>query len=545
MPIVDSKENNEVQDGSKKVGGNGKTILKYILEAVRRNWPALAALALILVLYWETMGWWYAEWMKDDSYYSHGPLVVPIALFMVWSIRSRLIKEKVQPSLWGLALILPMMPIYAIGRVFGAGSLVSLSFMLTVIGCILLIYGPRITRLLLFPSLFLVSMIPLPSIILDDITGPVQLASTTGAYLVLMVLYPDTIREGMNILMPAWSFEVGIPCSGFKLLISLLTFTAFFAYMLEGQLWRKAALFLFAAPFAIAINILRVVMIGLAGEWFGEEAGYAFHDYSGYIVLIVGFLILFKVASWFGCKEFGEAAFAPMPEKPFTGPVRHKPMWRNSLFIAGLFAAVLISNQFIPKLEDISTASIDRSEYASEIGRWFQYGPDHEIDELTLEVLKTADIHSRTYRDSEGYIIAYMNVAGTDNDAFHSPTSCLPGGGWSIASMNPIRIPVENSKEGVINATQIIMNLPRDLTERLMVVYWYQTGADTVPTTGRSRLQNMANRLIKGMKEREQVVETTYFYRLMTPMPDGEESAQERLIDFVREFTYARQQYID
>lgn len=548
MPTKDSTGKSEVEETTNQPAeSKGRNVLSIVLTAARRNWPALIALALMFVLYWDTMRWWYKEWMKDESYYSHGPLVLPIALFMVWSIRAKLKEAAVRPSLWGLLPILFMVPMYILGRKDGHSALTSAAFMGMLIGAILLIYGPKITKLLLFPTLFLIAMIPLPSFVLDDVTGPVQRASANGAYYVLKVMYPETVRNNVvDIRMPSWEFKVAVECSGFKLLISLLTFTAFFAYMLEGQFRRKLALFIFAGPFAVFINILRVVMIGLAGEWFGEEAGHAFHDYSGYVVLIIAFVILFKIAGWFGCKDFGETAFAPMQGDIFSVSARNTAMWRNSFVLAGVFALVLGSNQIIPKTEDVvGQASINKVEFSKEFGHWMQDGRDYTFDQTTLQELKTAALLGRDYRNVEGYKVEFLTVAGIDNDAFHSPRSCLPGGGWQLGTARTVKISVPGSKENVVVATEIPVFAREDPTERRMVLYWYQTGSKTLPTTGKSRLQKFVATVKGTLEQREQVRETTYFYRLITTALDGDEAARERLLDFTREFTLARQPYID
>jgi len=546
MPTTDSAEEmNEIRETKENSTPKKEGAREIAFEILKRGWPPLLALAMMIGLYWETISYWYRKWMMQQSYYSHGPLVVPIALFMVWSIRSMLAKTPAKPTLWGLALILPMIPVYMIGRVYGAGTFSMLAFMVMLIGCILLVFGKNLTRLLLFPTLFLISMIPLPGLILDDITGPVQRTSTVVAAMVLKLIYPETVRQEMDIIMPSWSFVVGVPCSGFKLLISLLTFTAFFAYMLKGELWRKVALFIFSGPFAIAINVLRVVMIGLVGEWFGEEAGHSFHDYSGYISLVVAFVILFKVAKWFGCRDFADTAFTPTPGGLFPPATGRPVFWRNSFVLIGIFAVVFGLNQMMPPVErTVTKAKINRSEFPPVFAGWVQNGEDREPDEMTKQELHTADIISREYRDENGYSVDFLNVAGIDNDAFHNPRSCLPAGGWNISEARVVRIPVRRSKEHEIVAARSLLVRQDDATERALVLYWYQTGARTVPTTGKSRLEKLFRRIALGMKHHKEVTETTYFYRLMTPAVDGEDAAYRRLTRFVRDFTLARQKYI-
>src|SRR5437660_1715899 len=77
---------------------------------------------------------------------------------------------------------------------------------------------------------------------------------------------------------------------------SLLTFSAAFAYLVEGALWKRWTLFLTTIPLSLFINALRITFIGIVGELFSTKAAETFHDYSGFIVLTLAFLFLFNFA---------------------------------------------------------------------------------------------------------------------------------------------------------------------------------------------------------------------------------------------------------
>jgi exosortase/archaeosortase family protein len=108
--------------------------------------------------------------------------------------------------------------------------------------------------------------------------------------------------------MNHYDLNVGGPCSGFKLLLSLTAFTTFFIMISKLGLAKNILLLLAINPLlALFINGLRIMLIGVVGEgsrvnpdagWvqyllrYGEDAGMVFHDYSGYITLLVCFVIL-------------------------------------------------------------------------------------------------------------------------------------------------------------------------------------------------------------------------------------------------------------
>ena len=68
------------------------------------------------------------------------------------------------------------------------------------------------------------------------------------------------------IKMDTYSMAVELPCSGFKTLVSLMTFTAAFSYLVEGDRWKRWTLFITTIPLSLFINALRISFVGIVGE---------------------------------------------------------------------------------------------------------------------------------------------------------------------------------------------------------------------------------------------------------------------------------------
>ncbi len=94
-----------------------------------------------------------------------------------------------------------------------------------------------------------------------------------------------------------------VPCSGLKLLVALTAFTAFFMMIARLKWWGNAALALLVFPLALFMNGLRIALVGMVGDQMGHDAGIAFHDWSGYLVLVLCFYLLFKAARGLGWKD--------------------------------------------------------------------------------------------------------------------------------------------------------------------------------------------------------------------------------------------------
>jgi exosortase len=128
--------------------------------------------------------------------------------------------------------------------------------------------------------------------------------STQLANSLLHLLTFSTTLHGNVIRMENFDLFVDVPCSGFKLLLALLTFNAAFAFLVDGTVWKRLCLFLVAAPLALAVNVVRVTLIGIVGDCIGPAAAHVFHDWSGVITLILGFAALFTLAKVSGCRTF-------------------------------------------------------------------------------------------------------------------------------------------------------------------------------------------------------------------------------------------------
>jgi exosortase len=165
-------------------------------------------------------------------------------------------------------------------------------------------FGTRWMRAALFPILFLWILAPLPGPLLNDLTLGTQHISTVGGYLILKLMGLHPSHVGNMIYLENFTLNVDVPCSGFKLLLSLLMFSAAFAFLTDTTLARRWALFLFSLPLSILVNSIRITLIGLVGEAMGASAAETFHDWSGMICLILCMALLFGGAKALGCRTF-------------------------------------------------------------------------------------------------------------------------------------------------------------------------------------------------------------------------------------------------
>jgi exosortase len=235
------------------------------------------------------------DWGTDDNY-SHGFLIVPIALYFVWERRSKLVGATRRPSALGLVLLILSVIVLGAGTLGVELFLTRVSLLGVIAGTVLFVYGREHLRVLAFPIGFLLLMIPVPAIIFNQIAFPLQLLASRFGELALTVAGIPVLREGNVITLSNTTLEVAEACSGIRSLVSLLTLAIVYGYVVERRNWARVVLALASIPVAIAANGVRVAGTGIAAHYMGPEAAQGFfHEFSGWLLFVVAFVLLFAV----------------------------------------------------------------------------------------------------------------------------------------------------------------------------------------------------------------------------------------------------------
>jgi exosortase len=255
-----------------------------------------------LALAWPILGWWLWEWTRPDSPSAYAPVVPVLAGLLLYQRRAALSLASSRPeprALIGVLLGLGALLIATRRELLAAGSLA----LLLLAGFVLLfLLGPKKLRTMAVPLGLLLTLVPLPGPLLSDVTLGAQKLSTTLAAQCFGLLGLQPVQNGTTIQLGRYALEVEAPCSGFKLLLTLLVLGSAFAGLTDLPRPRKWLLLIGTLPLALLVNALRIVLVGLAGEAAGFSAAHRLHDASGYFSLALCLGILFSVAKGLGCK---------------------------------------------------------------------------------------------------------------------------------------------------------------------------------------------------------------------------------------------------
>ena len=257
-----------------------------------------------MALGWSVLRDWGAAYVQPESDYGYGPVVPALAGVMLWHRRQALRAAGVRPCYGALLLLLPAAGLLVLSEKRYLEWLASLALMVTGWSGCWLVLGTRWVRAAAFPLAFFAWMAPLPGPMLHDSTWGMQQLCTVLADKTLHLLTFPTALSGNIITMDTFVLFVDVPCSGMKLLLTMLMFGSAFAWLTDGPARRRLGLFLFALPLSLFVNVGRIVLLGVLGECFGAHTEHTFHDTSGLLTVAAGLVILFWAARRIGCRTF-------------------------------------------------------------------------------------------------------------------------------------------------------------------------------------------------------------------------------------------------
>jgi len=266
------------------------------INSINEAWCRLCAwtglTAALLWLYADLVPGLVRQWAHDEDY-SHGFFVVPLAVYFVWERRRRLQEATPRPSTLGLVVLAGSLLCFIAGQ-FGSELFLSRVSLIGIIaGLVLFLAGWTHLRLVAFPLAFLTLMIPLPEIIFNRITFPLQMLASQVGEVVIAVSGVPVMREGNVLLLPNRALEVAEACSGIRSLMSLTMLAVVLGYFTERRTWARVLIALAAVPIAVAANALRVAGTGLASYWISPAAAEGFfHTFSGWLMFIVALVAL-------------------------------------------------------------------------------------------------------------------------------------------------------------------------------------------------------------------------------------------------------------
>ena len=259
--------------------------------------PYVLLAVVVTAIYYQIIGKLVMDWYTNPDF-SHGFLVAPFALYVLWDKRKVLRDTPVRQTWSGVWLIVAAIFVLFMG-VYGAELFLSrLSLVILLAGIIWTLCGRAMLREVRFAVLVLLLAIPIPAVLFNQITFPLQLFASRMASSLLPLSGVPVLRDGNIIQLPSMQLEVAEACSGIRSLMSLFAVAIFYGYFLERNTWRRVILALASIPIAVFANSARIVGTGLCVQyWNPDKAVGFFHEFSGWLMFLLSLTSLYLVHS--------------------------------------------------------------------------------------------------------------------------------------------------------------------------------------------------------------------------------------------------------
>ena len=500
-------------------------------------WQAGLGALIFLWLYWPTLRHLVGQWWNDPNF-SHGFFVPLFSAFVIWQERDRLARVLTWPSWSGLVVLTAGLGVLVVGRLGAELFLERSSMLLVLAGVVILFAGWKLFRAVFFPWAFLLMMIPIPVLVLNQITFPLQLLASQVAATVLPVFGVPVLREGNVINLAAMPLEVAEACSGIRSLMSLFALAIIYGYLLEKRLWVRWVLALSAVPITVIANDVRIIGTGLLVQYWGPEAaeGY-FHSSWGLLTFLISlfmFYALHQLIRFLFPEKQDVVSPAPAPASVgSTASVKSSAaaFLLTSLLIAGtagLLEARAGGEVFPPRLQ--------LKQFPIQIGQWT--GQDVPIEKDVLDILRPSDYLLRVYQsqDRTPYIDLFIPYYRSQRagEAPHSPQHCLPGSGWTPVENQHITLSIPGHVPFPVNRYLITKGDARQL-----VLYWFWAHDRGVASEYWAKYYLVKDAIRMNRSDGSLV-------RVTTPMYPGEtaDAAQQRLLPFITDIVPLLNSYI-
>ena len=235
------------------------------------------------------------DWLTDPAL-SHGLLIPPAALYIAGTRRHATLSRPARRETRGLAVVAFGCLLLLFGKLAAELFLARLSFLMLAVGLLWTFWGAERLRTLALPLLLLATTIPLPALLYNSLTGPLQLFASSAATRVIHALGVAVHRDGNIIQLANISLGVEEACNGLNSLSALVVAALLLGFLICARNRTRLVLLAVAPPLAIGVNVMRVAGTALLSERHQEAAMGFYHLFSGWLVFVAGFGALYLAA---------------------------------------------------------------------------------------------------------------------------------------------------------------------------------------------------------------------------------------------------------
>lgn len=477
-------------------------------------------------------------WQREDYNYCY--LIPFVVLYLLWEKREALRRTPSEPSWMGFLPLVFGLLLFWLGELGGEYYTMYLSSWFVLLGLCWMHLGWQKLKVIIFPIGFILTMFPPPNFIYFNLSLQLKLISSKLGVWTLQALGKSAYREGNVIDLGFTQLQVVDACNGLRYLFPLIVLAILVAYFYKSAWWKKTMVVLSAIPISIFVNGLRIASVGLLYPiWGPQMAEGFFHDFSGWAIFMISFgflyLEMFLMNRLFPDKKTDGApsnkAILKEDHKKIGNRAPSVSSWGAFALSPRFLAAVVLMGVTagIAQTVDFREAvPISRpfNQFPLHVGHW--NGKPGTMEQKFIDGLDFSDYIIADYKNAAGESVnlytAYYE-SQRKGESIHSPSSCLPGGGWvfhesGIATISP--------KGQTLSAVRVNRAFIQKGDTKQLSYYWFPMRGRVATNMWEMKLFNFWDALTRRRTDGALV-------RLITPLYGDEsvESAEARLHDFM------------
>ena len=264
--------------------------------------PPVMLMSLTTALIWPALLHAFDVWSTVDEF-SFGFFVLPVVSVLIWCRRRALIESVGRGAPAGLLVVIASLTLYLVGHRLGINALAGVAVSPLLWGMAVYLWGWGAGRVLAFPLGFLVFGLGLFRGLLHSVGFAMQGVTAHGAGELARAVGLTVDRDGLVLRSDQFAFVVAEQCSGMSSLVSLLALALLWTYVARGTLPARLGILLSVGPLVLLANIVRVTLVLLVAEYFGQETAIGFFHGASSLVLfgaaLGGLLLVSRVV---GCR---------------------------------------------------------------------------------------------------------------------------------------------------------------------------------------------------------------------------------------------------
>ena len=486
-------------------------------------------LILALTFLWVVGWYWHTAqdiagiWWRSDTF-AHGLIVLPAFAWLVWRSRDRMGELAPQPTAW-MAL-----PVCAAGLLWLLGGMVSVAaaqhfaLFAMLVSAFVGVLGWRLSRVLLFPLLFLFFGVPIG----DFMLPPLMHYTAEFTVWALRLSGVPVYQEGLHFVVPNGRWSVVEACSGVRYLIASLFVGALYAYLNYTSLKRRLLFMLVATLVPILANWVRAYMIVMLGYHSGNKIAVGVdHVLYGWMFFGIVIFLMF----WIGSRWHEAPLAAAQAGRPEPAVGGRPWSWLHLSLIAlavAVFPPVLkVLNAPIPEFPVELAAPPPAPGWSAPAPQAFDYHPVYkgaraQVAQTYVAAGEVAPValHAAWYlgqRDG-AEMVAWGN----------GPAPASRAGVSLVRTARTLTMANHAVRENFVSTPQ----------GRVLTWHWYRMNGRIVVGDAEAKLRLAADRLLGRSDESAVVV-------LSTPAGVEEEVARKRLEAFLANHAVAIEEAVE